>query len=62
MQTTKHNYYLNDIEKTLTEISKIVGVPRTTLSDRVKKSNLRVYTETIMGYKFKAVRNISKKN
>jgi len=49
-------YYLNEKEDTLTSISKKLNINRITLLNRVKDSKQRIYTETIMGYKFKAVR------
>jgi len=52
----KYRYYLNDKEMMLKDIASILRMDAGTLNSRVVRSGERVYTETIMGYRFKAVK------
>lgn len=54
MPRVNYIYYLNGQERSITEISKLLNIERTTLIKRVGTE--RTYTATIMGYTFKAVR------
>ena len=60
MRKRNYVYTLNGVEKGIGEIAKILNIERRTLAKRVGTD--RIYTATINGYTFKAVRINKKEN
>lgn len=54
LKRATHFYYLNGVEDAITNISKKLSIPRTTLQSRV--NGAFSYTEVINGNIFKAIR------
>lgn len=55
MKQSVYKFYINGEETTLAKIAETININRGTLANRIRQSG-RTYSETIMGYKIKAVK------